>query len=169
MTRQSNLNGCLRQILFGRLRGCGRVDGIGESLPIASIHDHPAARLCRQIRRINHFYAFHGQIDAGARFSALADSAHEILQLLGEAAKPVFVATRAVPARLRLEFFPGWRQTYTEPTGVLRCKSTVCGLNGHRLYCIISLFKVTYKSTIQVSRNFHALFTKTLENSDTCD
>ncbi len=42
-------------------------------------------------------------------------------------------------------------------------------LNGHRLYYIISLFKVTYKSTIQVSRKFHALFTKTLENSDTCD
>src|SRR5580700_1206000 len=42
-------------------------------------------------------------------------------------------------------------------------------LNGHRLYCIISLFKVTYGSTIQVSRNFHALFTKTLENSDNCD
>jgi hypothetical protein len=48
-------------------------------------------------------------------------------------------------------------------------KSTVYGLNGHRLYYIISLFKVTYKSTIQVSRNFHALFTKTLENSYTCD
>jgi hypothetical protein len=45
----------------------------------------------------------------------------------------------------------------------------VYGLNGHRLYYIISLFKVTYKSTIQVSRNFHALFTETLENSDTCD
>ena len=41
------------------------------------------------------------------------------------------------------------------------------GLNGHRLYFIISLFKATYKSTIQVSRNFHALFTKTLENSET--
>ena len=63
----------------------------------------------------------------------------------------------------------GSRQIYIEPTGVLRCKSAVCGLNGHRLYYIISLFKVTYKSTIQVSRNFHALFTKTLENSDTCD
>src|SRR5271157_4059798 len=50
---------------------------------------------------------------------------------------------------------------------VLWGKSAVCGLNGHRLYYIISLFKVTYKSTIQVSRNFHALFTKTLENSDT--
>ena len=49
------------------------------------------------------------------------------------------------------------------------CKSAVYGLNGHRLYYIISLFKVPYKSTIQVSRNFHALFTKTLENSDTCD
>jgi hypothetical protein len=42
-------------------------------------------------------------------------------------------------------------------------KSTVYGLNGHRLYYIISLFKVTYESTIQVSRNFHALFAKTLE------
>jgi hypothetical protein len=28
-------------------------------------------------------------------------------------------------------------------------------LNGHRLYYIISLFKVIYKSTIQVSRNFY--------------
>src|SRR5208283_528080 len=46
---------------------------------------------------------------------------------------------------------------------------TVYGLNGHRLDYIISLFKITYKSTIQVSRNFHALITKTLENSDTCD
>ena len=27
---------------------------------------------------------------------------------------------------------PGWGQTYTEPTGVLRCKSTVYGLNGHK-------------------------------------
>ena len=48
-------------------------------------------------------------------------------------------------------------------------KSTVYGLNGHRLYYIISLFRVHYESTIRVSRNFHALFTKTLENSDTCD
>ena len=48
-------------------------------------------------------------------------------------------------------------------------KSAVCGLNGHRLYYIMSLLKVTYKSTIELSRNFHALFTKTLENSDTCD
>ena len=64
---------------------------------------------------------------------------------------------------------PGLRQIYIEPTGVLRRKSAVCGLNGHRLYYLISLLKVTYKSTIQVSRNFHALFTKTLENSDTCD
>ena len=61
------------------------------------------------------------------------------------------------------------RQIHPEPTGGLPCKSAVYGLNGHRLYYIISLFKVTYKSTIQVSRNFHALFTKTLENSDTCD
>jgi hypothetical protein len=60
--------------------------------------------------------------------------------------------------------------SYTfEPTVGLLRKSTVYGLNGHRLYYIISLFKVTYKSTVQVSRNFHALFTKTLENSDTCD
>src|SRR5271166_1603580 len=40
---------------------------------------------------------------------------------------------------------------------VLRGKSAVCGLNGHRLYYIISLFKVTYKSTTQESRHFHAL------------
>ena len=56
-------------------------------------------------------------------------------------------------------------RTYGRPP----VQSTVYGLNGDRLYYIISLFKVTYKSTIQVSRNFHALFTKTLENSDTCD
>src|SRR6202035_4079973 len=49
---------------------------------------------------------------------------------------------------------PGLRQIYIKPTGVLRCKSAVCGLNGHKLYYIISLFKVTYKSTIQVSRTF---------------
>ena len=60
-------------------------------------------------------------------------------------------------------------EMFTEPTGGLQRKSTVYGLNGHRLYYIISLFKVTYKSTIRVSRNFHALFTRTLENSDTCD
>jgi hypothetical protein len=54
-----------------------------------------------------------------------------------------------------------------EPTGGLRRTSAAYGLNGHRSYYIISLFKVTYKSTIQISRNFHALFTKTLENSDT--
>src|SRR5208337_3624487 len=45
-----------------------------------------------------------------------------------------------------------------EPTGVLQRKSAVYGLNGHRLYYIISLIKAAYKSTIQVSRNFHALF-----------
>ncbi len=56
----------------------------------------------------------------------------------------------------------GSRQIHSEPTDVLRGKSAVCGLNGHRLYYIISLFKVTYKSTIQVSRNFHALFYKDL-------
>jgi hypothetical protein len=55
----------------------------------------------------------------------------------------------------------------SEPTVGLRRKSTVYGLNGHRLYYIMSLFKVTYKSTIQVSRNIHALITKTFENSDT--
>jgi len=39
--------------------------------------------------------------------------------------------------------------SYTfEPTVGLLRKSTVYGLNGHRLYYIISLFKVTYKSTI---------------------
>ena len=51
----------------------------------------------------------------------------------------------------------------SKPRARLQCKSAVYGLNGHRLYYIISLFKVTYKSTIQLSRNFHALFTKTLE------
>src|SRR5260221_14548936 len=43
------------------------------------------------------------------------------------------------------------------PRRPLQRNSTVCGLNSHRLYYIISLFKVTYESTIQVSRNFHAL------------
>ena len=32
----------------------------------------------------------------------------------------------------------------------LRCKSAVCGLNGHRLCHIISLFKGTYEATIQI-------------------
>jgi hypothetical protein len=63
----------------------------------------------------------------------------------------------------------GSRQIHSEPTDVLRGKSAVCGLNGHRAYYIISLFKATYKSTIQVSRNFNALITKTFENSDTSD
>ena len=49
-----------------------------------------------------------------------------------------------------------WLAPYSFRThGGLRSKSTVCGLNGHRLYYIISLFKVTYKSTIQVSRTFY--------------
>ena len=65
------------------------------------------------------------------------------------------------------------------PTGVLlttprgdsglRHKSGVYGLNGQRAYFIISLFKGTYRPGVQVSRNFHALFTNALENSDTCD
>ena len=64
---------------------------------------------------------------------------------------------------------PWLRQMRSQPRVRLLRKCTVYGLNGQRLYFIISLFKVTYKSPIQVSRNFHALFPKTLENSDTCD
>jgi hypothetical protein len=80
------------------------------------------------------------------------------------------LSPKRTQARLKSLLYLVWlRQIHSEPTGGLRCKSAVCGLNGHRLYYIISLFKVTYKSTIQVSRNFHALFTETLENSDTCD
>jgi hypothetical protein len=72
--------------------------------------------------------------------------------------------------RLKSLLYLFWlRQIHAEPTGDLRCKSAVYGLNGHRPYYIISLFKVTYKSTIQVSRDFHALFAKTLEKSDTYD
>ena len=55
---------------------------------------------------------------------------------------------------------------WIQATGGRWRKSTVYGLNGHRPYYTICLFKVTYKLTIQVSRNFNALFTKTLENSD---
>jgi hypothetical protein len=58
----------------------------------------------------------------------------------------------------------GFARCDSEPTDALPRKSTVYGLNGHRSYYIISLFEVTYESTIQVSRNFHALFTRTLEN-----
>ena len=58
---------------------------------------------------------------------------------------------------------------YIKPTGVLRCKSAVYGLNGHRPYYIKALFIATYKSTIRAPRTFNALFTKTFENSDTCD
>jgi len=53
--------------------------------------------------------------------------------------------------------------------GGLSGKSAVYGLNGRRSYYIISLFRVTYKPSTQVSRNFNALFTKTLEHSETCD
>jgi len=77
------------------------------------------------------------------------------------------LSSRRTQVRLKpLLSLPGLRQIHSEPTVGLRRKSAVCGLNGHRLYYIISLFKVTYKSIIQVSRTFHALFTKTLENSD---
>jgi len=52
-------------------------------------------------------------------------------------------------------------------TGGLQRMSAVYGLNGQRAHYVRSLFKVSYESIIQISRNFHALFTKTLENSDT--
>src|ERR1700719_225733 len=77
--------------------------------------------------------------------------------------------TQLLPAQQRKSYRSGLRQIIIEPAGGLGRKSTVYGLNGHRLHYIKSLFKVTYKSTIQVSRNFHALSTKTVENSDTCD
>jgi hypothetical protein len=48
--------------------------------------------------------------------------------------------------------------------------ASVYGLNGNRSYFLTSLFIGTYKSIIYRSRSFPALFfTKTLENSDTCD
>jgi hypothetical protein len=41
--------------------------------------------------------------------------------------------SRRTQVRLKpLPSRPGWRQSYTEPTDVLRGKSTVCGLNGLR-------------------------------------
>jgi hypothetical protein len=80
------------------------------------------------------------------------------------------LSPKRTQVRLKSLLYLVWlRQIHSEPTGGLRCKSAVYGLNGHRSYYIISLFKATYKSTIQLSRNFNALFTKALENSDTCD
>ena len=58
-----------------------------------------------KIRRVNHIHAFHGEVNARTRFAVFADRADEILNLLRETAKPVFIATRTVPARLRLQFF----------------------------------------------------------------
>ena len=46
----------------------------------------------------------------------------------------------------------------------LQRKSTVYGLNGRRVRNVIYLSTGTYESTIQRSRNFHALFTGTLED-----
>jgi hypothetical protein len=37
---------------------------------------------------------------------------------------------------------------YIKPTGVLRCKSAVCGLNGQRVYFLIALSLVTYGNAI---------------------
>jgi hypothetical protein len=43
----------------------------------------------------------------------------------------------------------GARQIHSEATDVLRGKSAVCGLNGHRLYYIISLSKaITFAKVI---------------------
>ena len=74
--------------------------------------------------------------------------------------------TRAASSKYRSKSDTQFARVFRRVVGVT---PTVYGLNGHRSYYIISLFKVTYKSAIQVSRNFHALFTKTFENSDTCD
>jgi hypothetical protein len=43
----------------------------------------------------------------------------------------------------------------SNPRTTSSARVTVYGLNGHRSYYIISLFKVTYKSTIHFSRTFY--------------
>jgi hypothetical protein len=50
----------------------------------------------------------------------------------------------------------------SKPRARLQCKSTICGLNGHRSSYVISLFKVPYKSTIQISRKFSRAFYRDL-------
>ena len=98
--------------------------------------------------------------DPGERLSPRRDPRRSLLPL-----SPKRTRVRLKSLLNLVWLTPDSLRTHGRPSG----KSAVCGLNGHRRYYIISLFKVTYKSTIQVSRNFHALFTKTLENSDTCD
>ena len=68
-------------------------------------------------------------------------------------------SVKAHPGSLKITPFLVWLTIHSEPTDVLRGESTVCGLNGHRLYYIISLLKATYKSTIRV----HAIFTHFLQ------
>jgi hypothetical protein len=69
-------------------------------------------------------------------------------------------------AQIQINILGTWVRAYFAMDAI---PLTVYGLNGRRSHYIISLFKVTYKSTIQISRNFHALFIKALENFDTCD
>jgi len=52
----------------------------------------------------------------------------------------------------------------SKPRSASKRQSAVYGLNGRRVSNVISLSIGTYESTIQRSRNFHALFTGTLED-----
>src|ERR1017187_8189349 len=70
-----------------------------------SIDRHASACFRGEIGRVNHIYAFHGEVDAGTRFAARVDRADEIGDLLGESTEPIFVATRAIPAGLGFELF----------------------------------------------------------------
>ena len=42
----------------------------------------------------------------------------------------------------------GLRQIHIEPTDVLRCKGTVYGLNGQRVYFVIGLSLVSYGNAV---------------------
>jgi AraC-like DNA-binding protein len=92
---------------------------------------------------------------------------------MGEPGSSDHPGTATDPRNSRRLIEIGLEVGYTSPSyfarvfrRVVGVTPAVYGLNGHRSNYIISLFKVTYKSTVQISRNFTALFTKTLENSD---
>ena len=50
-----------------------------------------------------------------------------------------------------------------------KCEEEKIMMRPALILVVFSVLLVGAKSTIQVSRNFHALFTKTFENSDACD
>src|ERR1017187_1650902 len=82
-----------------------RFSMVGSIYMRRSVDQHAGAGFRREIGGVDHVDAFHGEVDAGARFVAFVDRADEIRDLLGESTEPIFIATRAIPAGLCLEFF----------------------------------------------------------------